>query len=81
MKLEGIKDAISVTVYDTSFEWEGRTVQIVFLINLQQGHLFLHREISRLLLSLMEDDAARERIVNARDFEQLKIELVKLIKG
>lgn len=81
MKLEGIKDAISVTVYDTPFEWEGRTVQIVFLINLQQGHLFLHKEISRLLLSLMEDEAARERIVNARDFGQLKIELVKLIKG
>ncbi|MDF2675338.1 MAG: hypothetical protein K0R09_3610, partial [Clostridiales bacterium] len=58
----------------------GRTVQIVFLINLQQGHLFLHREISRLLLLIMEDSSARERLVNARDFEQFKMELEKLMK-
>jgi lichenan operon transcriptional antiterminator len=55
-------------------------VQIVFLINLQQGHLFLHREISRLLLLIMEDSSARERLVNARDFEQFKMELEKLMK-
>jgi lichenan operon transcriptional antiterminator len=80
LKLEAIKDAISVAVFDKSFEWRGRTVQIVFLINLQQGHLFLHREISRLLLLIMEDNFARERLANAKDFEQFKIELEKLIR-
>jgi lichenan operon transcriptional antiterminator len=80
LKLEAIKDAISVAVFDKPFEWQGRTVQIVFLINLQPGHLFLHREISRLLLLIMEDNLARERLANAKDFEQFKIELEKLIR-
>lgn len=80
LKLEAIKDVISVAVYDRSFEWQGRAVQIVFLINLQQGHLFLHREISRLLLLVMEDNRILERLVNAKDFDQFKIELERIIK-
>lgn len=80
LKLEAIKDAVSVAVYDKPFEWQGKTVQIVFLINLQQGHLFLHREISRLLLLIMDDNLALEKLVNAKDFDQFKIELEKLIK-
>ncbi|MNP56972.1 putative licABCH operon regulator [compost metagenome] len=80
LKLEAIKDVVSVAVYDRSFEWQGRAVQIVFLINLQQGHLFLHREISRLLLLVMEDNRILERLVNAKDFDQFKIELERIIK-
>jgi len=80
LKLEAIKDVVSVAVYDRSFDWQGRAVQIVFLINLQQGHLFLHREISRLLLLVMEDNRILERLVNAKDFDQFKIELERIIK-
>jgi lichenan operon transcriptional antiterminator len=80
LKLEAIKDAVSVAVYDKPFEWQGRTVQIVFLINLQPGHLFLHREISRLLLQIMNDKYALEKLVSAKDFDQFRIELEKLMK-
>lgn len=80
LKLEAIKDVVSVAVYDRSFEWQGRAVQIVFLINLQQGHLFLHREISRLLLLVMEDNRILERLVSAKDFDQFKIELERIIR-
>lgn len=80
LKLEAKKDCVSVGVYDKPFQWNGRSVQIVFLINLQQGHLFLHREISRLLLLIMENDSALDKLVNAKDFKQFKIELENLIK-
>lgn len=80
LKLEATKDVVSVAVYDRSFEWQGRAVQIVFLINLQHGHLFLHREISRLLLLIMEDNRLLERLVNAKDFDQFKIEIERIIK-
>lgn len=80
LKLEAVKDIVSVAVYDKSFEWQGRGVQIVFLINLQQGHLFLHREISRLLLLIMEDNRLLERLINAKDFDQFKIELERIIR-
>ncbi|MFP7335638.1 PRD domain-containing protein [Shouchella clausii] len=80
LKLNAIKNAVSVAVYDKPFEWQGRNVQIVFLINLQQGHLFLHKEISRLLLHIMEDKHALEKLTNAQDFGQFKLEIGKIIK-
>ncbi len=80
LKLEGSRDSISVAIYDKPLEWEGRIVQIVFLINLVPGHLFLYKEISKLLLHIMEDTASLEKLVNVKDFRQFKVELKKILK-
>lgn len=80
LKLEGIKDVVSVAVYEKPFEWKGKSVQIVFLINLQKGHLFIHQEISRLMLRIMEDDYVLKKLTTVKDFNQFKMELENLIK-
>lgn len=79
LKLDGLKDMISVAIYKKPVKWQERKVQIVFLINLCPGHLFVHREISRLLLSIMEDDVIRERLVSVQNFEQFAEEIKKII--
>lgn len=79
MKLNAKIDSIGVTILEEPIEWQGRSVQLIFLINLKQGHLFLHKEISRLLLYLMDNDAARRKLLRALSFEQFITELEKLM--
>lgn len=79
MKLNALINTIGVTILEKPIEWQGRTVQIIFLINLKQGHLFLHKEISRLLLYLIDNDIAREKLINCSSFEQFMAELDRFI--
>lgn len=75
MKLDAQIDSVSVTILDEPMEWNGRVIQLVFLINLKPGHLFLHKELSRLLLRLMENNSLRNRLIQARTFRQFMAEL------
>jgi lichenan operon transcriptional antiterminator len=79
MKLNGKVDSIGVTILESPIEWKGRTVQIIFLINLMQGHLFVHKEISHLLLYYIENDDARERLLRCSTFEGFLDEIEKTI--
>jgi lichenan operon transcriptional antiterminator len=80
MKLNGKVDSIGVTILDSPIEWNGRTVHIIFLINLIQGHLFVHKEISHLLLYYIENQDARERLLKCQTYEEFIIEIEKTIK-
>lgn len=79
MKLDAIKDSVSVTICDEPLEYQGRSIQIIFLINLKSGHLFLHKELSRLLLRLMDNDHLRHRLIQTKNFRQFMAELEVLI--
>lgn len=79
MKLDAIKDSVSVTICDEPMEYQGRSIQIIFLINLKSGHLFLHKELSRLLLRLMDNDHLRQRLIQTKNFRQFMAELEVLI--
>lgn len=75
LKLNAIKNSVSVAIFEEPIEFEGKTVKIVFLINLQKGYLFLHKEMSKLLLYLMENKAALRALTQAKNFKQFKLEL------
>lgn len=79
MKLEALEDCVSITVMEEPMEWQGKNVQFIFLINLKSGHLFLHKELSRLLLRLMENSSLRNRLVQAKNYRQFIIELEMLM--
>jgi len=79
MKLNAHTNSVGITILEEPIEWQGRYVQIIFLINLKQGHLFLHKEISRLLLCLIDNDAVREKLLKSLSFEQFIAELKKLM--
>lgn len=80
MKLDGKTDSIGVTILENPVEWKGRTVQIIFLINLMQGHLFVHKEISHLLLYFMENQDARARLLRCTTYEEFMAEISRTLK-
>ncbi|MBM7539949.1 BglG family transcription antiterminator [Amphibacillus cookii] len=79
MKLDAMKDAVSVTILPEPIYYNDRTIQIIFLINLKAGHLFLHKELSRLLMRLMDHDYIRQRLIQTKNFRQFMAELELLI--
>ncbi|RRJ62072.1 PRD domain-containing protein [Paenibacillus oralis] len=75
MRMSAIKDCINVTLLKKPALFEDKLVQCIFIINLQPGQLFLHKEISKLLLTLMEKDDVRSRILAVTSFEQFMKEI------
>jgi len=78
MKLNAKIDSVGITILEEPIEWSGKIVQLIFLINLKQGHLFLHKEISRLLLYLIENKTIRKKLIKSLSFEQFIAEIEKL---
>ncbi|WP_084011779.1 PTS sugar transporter subunit IIA [Paenibacillus kribbensis] len=68
--LSAKKDCISVTILRKPLVFEKRTIQVIILINLQQGQLFLHKEISKMLLHIMEKDDSRHQLLAVQNFDQ-----------
>ncbi|MEK4039473.1 BglG family transcription antiterminator [Paenibacillus sp. FSL L8-0493] len=79
MRMSAIRDCISVTVLKKPLIYEGKPVQLIFLINLGPGQLFLHKEISKLLLVLMEKEDSRNRLLNTNSYEQFMNEIENLL--
>jgi len=75
MKLNAKEDVIGVTILKNPIEWNGKIVRMIFLINVKKGHLFMHKEISALLLYLMENQEARDRIIKSDSFEEFLMEI------
>ncbi|MFC6464186.1 BglG family transcription antiterminator [Marinilactibacillus sp. GCM10026970] len=68
-------NTVGVTILEKPIYWQQREVRIIFLINLKKGHLFLHKEISRFLALLMDDEKLIARMIRAQTFE----EFIKII--
>lgn len=79
MKLDAINDCVSVIILEEPIEWQGKRLEMIFLINLKPGHLFLHREISRLMLQLIENDTLRKRLIQAKDYREFISEIEILL--
>ncbi|MFD1064870.1 BglG family transcription antiterminator [Oceanobacillus locisalsi] len=79
MKLDAIKDCVSVIILEEPIEWQNKRIEIIFLINLKPGHLFLHREISRLMLQLIENVTLRKRLMQAKDYRAFMSEIEVLL--
>ncbi|MEK5161996.1 BglG family transcription antiterminator [Paenibacillus sp. FSL R5-0527] len=70
MRMSAIKDCINVTLLEKPIVYEDKPVQIIFLINLRPGQLFLHREISKLLLLIMEKEDIRDKLLHVSSYDQ-----------
>ena len=79
MKLNAHKNVIGVIILDDKAHYQGRDVKVIFVINLMPGCLFLHKELSWLLLYLIEHDVPRERLIASRNLKQFKAELKKIL--
>jgi len=79
LKMVAIQDSISVVIFKNPTTYEGKVVQILFLINLRAGDLFLHKELSRLVLHLMEHPEAKQRILKSTNFNDFQYEVSKIL--
>lgn len=79
MRMSAIRDCINVTVLKKQLLHDGKPVQLIFLINLRPGQLFLHKEISKLLLVLMEKEDSRNRLLAVNSYEQFMMEIENLL--
>lgn len=79
LRLEAKTSTVGVTILRNPVKWQGKEVSMIFLINLKQGHLFLHKEISNLLMKLMDNDAARNRLLQVNSFDEFLLEIESLL--
>ncbi|WP_223590966.1 BglG family transcription antiterminator [Neobacillus bataviensis] len=79
LKMVAIQDSISVVIFKNPPTFEGKVVQILFLINLRAGDLFLHKELSRLVLHLMDHPGAKHKILKSNNFNDFQYEISKIL--
>jgi lichenan operon transcriptional antiterminator len=79
LKMVAIQDSISVVIFKNPTTYDGKVIQILFLINLRAGDLFLHKELSRLVLHLMEHPEAKQRILKSSNFNDFQYEVSKIL--
>jgi lichenan operon transcriptional antiterminator len=79
MRMSAVKDCINVTLLQKPIVYEGKQVQFIFIINLKVGQLFLHKEISKLLLLMMEKEEIRKTLLQVTSFEQFMKEIENLL--
>lgn len=79
IRLEANESCVGVTILKKPLRCFDKEVQMIFLINLRADCLFLHQELQRLLLKIIENDDLRRRLLNCDSYEAFIYELKKLI--
>lgn len=74
------QEVIDVTILSKPVIYQNKKVQIIFLINIAQGHLTLHQEISRMMIELMKDTDLRNSIIRVRNYKEFIYKITTAIK-
>ncbi|MHC5227780.1 BglG family transcription antiterminator [Enterococcus sp. LJL99] len=73
------KEVISVLLPTKKMMYQEKRVRIIFLINIKKNHLNLHKEISRLMIKMMEDPKLDEELTRIKNYESFMIYLKNLL--
>lgn len=79
IRLNANVNIVGVTVLNQPIKYQSKEVRIIFLINLKKGHLFLHKEISRFLTVLMDNEQLIDRLVQVETYEEFISEINDII--
>ena len=79
MVMNAARDCIGVTILNRPIHWQDQKVQLIFLINLKKSHLFLHKEVSKLLTRIIEEESAREKLLHCRSYDEFAKEISHLL--
>ncbi|MGO3610360.1 MAG: BglG family transcription antiterminator [Enterococcus sp.] len=80
MEQGAIKEVIDVVVLKKPLDYANKPVKIIFLINIKKDHLNLHKEISRLMIKMMDDPALDNQLMKITNFQEFKNYLKRLMK-
>ena len=80
MEQAAIKEVIDVILLKKPLTYREKQVRVIFLINIKKDHLNLHKEISRLMIKMMDDptlDTQLTKITHFQDFMSYMKSLMK----
>ncbi len=80
MEQAAVKEVIDVILLKKPLSYREKQVRVIFLINIKKDHLNLHKEISRLMIKMMDDptlDNQLQKITNFQDFMSYMKSLMK----
>lgn len=80
MEQAAIKEVIDVVLLKKPIVYGDKTVRIIFLINIKKDHLTLHKEISRLMIKMMEDPMLDNQLMKITNFQDFTSYIKKLMK-
>lgn len=80
MNFSAKENAIAVVILAHPIYYQEKEIQVIFLINLKKSYLFLHKEISKVILKIIQDQSLNQRIRSAHTFEQFMKEINRLLK-
>lgn len=80
MEQAAIKEVIDVVLLKKPIVYGDKTVRIIFLINIKKDHLTLHKEISRLMIKMMEDPMLDNQLMKITNFQDFTSYIKNLMK-
>lgn len=79
IRLDAIENAVGVTLLKRPILYEGREVRIIFLINLKTDSIFLHSEIQKLIIKIIDNGDLRQRVLSCASFESFIYEIKRTV--
>ena len=78
MKMTALKDSIAIVLLDKPISHQGKQVQLIFMLNLKQGHLFLHTELGHMLLTISSQREVVRDLVRTKTYLEFMNRLTTL---
>lgn len=69
VRLEATENTVGVTILKRPITHAEHNVRLIFLINLKPDSTYLHAQIQKLILKIIDQDDLRRRILSCRSFE------------
>ncbi|MGC6769458.1 BglG family transcription antiterminator [Enterococcus sp. LJL128] len=80
MEAKAIHECIDVIIVRPAAAFKNKQIRLIFLINIGNGHLFIHKEISRLMIRMIDDQAFEKRLDSIRNYEDFSHYLREMLK-
>lgn len=80
MEQMAVKEVIDVILLKKPLMYRDKQVKIVFLINIKKDHLNLHKEISRLMIKMMDDPMLELQLTKIKNFQDFTSYMKSLMK-
>ncbi|MBL1227319.1 BglG family transcription antiterminator [Enterococcus sp. BWR-S5] len=80
MEARAVREGIDVILLRPAATFKEKQIKLVFLINISNGHLFLHKEISRLMIRMIDDQALEKQLENIKNYQDFSRYLREIIK-
>ncbi|MDT2702512.1 BglG family transcription antiterminator [Enterococcus dongliensis] len=80
MEQAAIKEVIDVILLKKPLLYGDKQVKIIFLINIKKDHLNLHKEISRLMIKMMDDTTLDTQLMKIQSFQDFMSYMKRLMK-